>query len=104
MPWIDACALDDIDPEDVIRFDHGTRTFAIYRTEDDEVFCSDGLCTHEQVHLADGLMMDYVIECPRHNGRFDVRNGKPLGAPVCVALSTYPARIDGDRIVVDLPD
>jgi 3-phenylpropionate/trans-cinnamate dioxygenase ferredoxin subunit len=103
MPWTDACALDEIEPEDVIRFDHGDRSFAIYRSEEDEVFCTDGLCTHEQVHLADGLLMDYVIECPRHNGRFDIRDGRPLGAPVCVALATYPAKVEGGRILVDLP-
>jgi 3-phenylpropionate/trans-cinnamate dioxygenase ferredoxin component len=39
----------------VIRFDHGGRTFAIYRSPDDAFFATDGLCTHEQVHLADGL-------------------------------------------------
>src|SRR3954452_1624514 len=69
MPeWVDACAADDIDEEDVIRFDHGGRTFAIYRTDDDRYFATDGLCTHEQVHLADGLLMGTIIECPKHNG------------------------------------
>jgi len=29
--WIKACATDDIDDEDVIRFDHAGQTFAIYR-------------------------------------------------------------------------
>jgi len=43
--WIDACATDDIDEEDLIRFDHGDRTFAIYRSPNDEFFCTDGLCT-----------------------------------------------------------
>ena len=60
--WIDACAANDIDNEDVIRFDHGGRTFAIYRSPDDEYFCTDGLCSHEAVHLADGLVMAYRIE------------------------------------------
>ena len=41
----------------------------------------DGLCTHEQAHLCDGLVMDHVIECPMHNGRFDIRNGRALRAP-----------------------
>ena len=41
--WIDACATDDIDQEDVIRFDHSGRTFAIYRTDDDRFFASDGI-------------------------------------------------------------
>ena len=40
--WIDACATDDIEEEDVIRFDHDGRTFAIYRSPDDAFFCTDG--------------------------------------------------------------
>src|SRR5690242_13640354 len=72
--WINAAAMDDIDDEDVMRFDHDGRTFAIYRVND-AVYASDGLCTHEHVHLSDGLVMDHVIECPKHNGRFDIRDG-----------------------------
>jgi 3-phenylpropionate/trans-cinnamate dioxygenase ferredoxin subunit len=33
--WIEACATDDIELEDVIKFDDGGRTFAIYRSPDD---------------------------------------------------------------------
>jgi nitrite reductase/ring-hydroxylating ferredoxin subunit len=51
-----ACSADYVDPEDVIRFDSGGRTFAIYRYPDAEFFLSEGLCTHEKVHLADGLV------------------------------------------------
>ena len=98
--WVDACAADDIEEEDVIRFDHGGRTFAIYRSPDDDYFCTDGLCTHEQVHLADGLVMDYVIECPKHNGQFDYRSGQAKRAPVCDHLVTYPTKVEGDRVLI----
>jgi 3-phenylpropionate/trans-cinnamate dioxygenase ferredoxin subunit len=100
--WIDACAIDEIDEEDVMRFDHAGRTFAIYHSPDGEFFCTDGLCTHENVHLAGGLVMDYVIECPKHNGQFDYRTGEAKRAPVCVNLRTYPVRVDGERVMVDL--
>ena len=93
--WIEACAADDVEEEDVIRFDHGGRTFAIYRSPDDEYFATDGLCTHEQVHLADGLVMDDIIECPKHNGRFNYKTGQARGAPVCVNLRTYPVKVEG---------
>jgi 3-phenylpropionate/trans-cinnamate dioxygenase ferredoxin subunit len=96
--WIDACATDDIDLEDVIRFDHAGRTFAIYRLEDDSYFATDGLCTHEKVHLVDGLVMDAVIECPKHNGRFDVRTGEAKGAPVCINLATHKVKVEGGRV------
>ncbi len=100
--WIDACSTDEIEEEDLIRFDHGDRTFAIYRSHKDEYFCTDGLCTHEQVHLEDGLVMDYIIECPKHNGRFDYRTGEAKGAPVCVALNTYPVKVAGGRVLIEI--
>ncbi len=98
--WVDACAVDDIEEEDVMRFDHGGRTFAIYRCPDGEFYCTDGLCTHEKVHLADGFVMDYIIECPKHNGQFDYRNGEAKRPPACENLATYPVRVDSDRVLV----
>ncbi len=100
MPsWIPTIAFDSIDDEDVVRFDHAGHTFAIYRV-DGQAYATDGLCTHEKVHLCDGLVMEHVIECPKHNGRFDIRDGRPLGAPVCVALKTYPVKIEAGVVLV----
>lgn len=98
--WIDVCDADDIEDEDVIRFDHAGRTFAVYRSLEGEVFATDGLCTHEQVHLADGLVLDDTIECPKHNGRFNYKTGAALRTPACVNLATYPARIADGRIEI----
>lgn len=100
--WIEACAAADIEEEDLIRFDHDGKTYAIYRSPDDEYFATDGLCTHEKVHLEDGLVMDYVIECPKHNGRFDYRTGEALAAPVCVDLNTYPVKVEGGSVFIEI--
>jgi 3-phenylpropionate/trans-cinnamate dioxygenase ferredoxin component len=101
--WIEACAANDIDKEDVIRFDHDDgRTFAIYRSPDDKYYATDGWCTHEQAHLSEGLVMDNIIECPKHNGRFDYRTGAARGAPVCINLKTYPVKVEAGRVLIDL--
>jgi 3-phenylpropionate/trans-cinnamate dioxygenase ferredoxin subunit len=100
--WIEACNTDAIDAEDVIRFDHGGRTFAIYRSPDDTFHATDGLCTHEKVHLADGLVMDNIIECPKHNGRFDYKTGEARGAPVCINLKTYAVKVEGTKVLIDI--
>lgn len=102
MTWVRACARDDIELEDLIRFDHGDRTFAIYRSPAGEFYCTDGLCTHEQVHLEDGLVMDHVIECPKHNGQFDYRTGEAIRSPACDWLSTYAVRIDGEDVFIEI--
>ncbi len=102
MAWVDACAADEIEAEDVMRFDHAGRTFALYRSPDDRYFATAGRCTHQAFHLANGLVMDTVIECPKHNGRFDYTTGKALGAPVCIDLATYPVKVEDGRLFIDV--
>lgn len=101
-PWIDACATADIEREDLIRFDHGGATYAIYRSPEGNFFCTAGRCTHEAVHLADGLVLGHLIECSKHNGQFDYRTGEAKRAPVCIALATFPTRVEGDRVLVQV--
>jgi 3-phenylpropionate/trans-cinnamate dioxygenase ferredoxin subunit len=98
--WIEGCAVGDVAEEDVIRFDRGDRTFAIYRSPDDEHFAADGLCTHEHTHLADGLVMGEIIECPKHNGRFNYKTGEAIGAPVCVNLKTYAVKVVDGKVMI----
>ena len=103
MPtWVDACATDDIDSEDLIRFDHQGRTFAIYRSPEDAFYCTDGMCTHENVHLCDGLVMDFMVECPKHNGQFDYRTGEAKRAPACVNLKTFPVRVQDGQVWIEI--
>ncbi len=102
MPWIRACEADDIDAEDVIRFDYNDHTYALYRSPDDQYFATDGLCTHENVHLCDGLVMDNIIECPKHNGRFDYTTGAARGAPACIALKTYNVKVEGNFVMIEI--
>ena len=78
--WTRACATDDIEPEDLIRFDHDGRSFVVIRSPEDDSYCTDGVCTHEHAHLCDGLVMDGFIECPRHNAHFDYRTGAAIRA------------------------
>jgi 3-phenylpropionate/trans-cinnamate dioxygenase ferredoxin subunit len=96
--WIEACAAGDVEREDVRRFDHGERTFAIYRTADDHYFATEGLCTHRQVHLSGGFVMGHIIECPKHNGRFDFTTGQAQGAPACIDLQTYPVKLEAGKV------
>ena len=96
--WIDAGRADAIGREDVVRFDHAGQTYAIYRTADDRYYATDGLCTHAAVHLAGGFVMEHLIECPKHNGRFHLADGSPARAPICRGLATYPVEIRNGRI------
>ena len=100
--WIDACEVGAIPLEDVVRFDHNGQTFAIYRTKDDEFYATDGICTHGNAHLAEGFVTGRLIECSKHNGRFDVTSGAPARMPACAALCTYPIKTEHNRVYINL--
>ena len=102
--WVRACGVDDVEEEGVHRFDDGDRTFAIYHAPDGAFFATEGLCTHEHAHLADGIVDGHEIECPLHFGAFDYRSGMPTVAPACVALKTYPVKVDDGVVFIDVGD
>jgi Rieske [2Fe-2S] domain protein, MocE subfamily len=100
--WIKVCMADEIDEEDVIRFDHGAVSLAVYRSDKDVYYATNGYCTHEKVHLSDGFVMGNIIECPKHNGRFDYTTGQAKKLPACDALKTYPVKVEDDTVYVQL--
>jgi Na+-transporting NADH:ubiquinone oxidoreductase subunit F len=99
--WIGVCDSRDLIPGDVIRMDHAKKTYAIYRNAEGDLYATDGLCTHGNVHLADGLVIGNIIECPKHNGRFHLRDGSPARAPVCRGLATYPVEERGNKLYLN---
>lgn len=100
--WVDVCEADGLHLEDVVRFDHGPKTFAVYRTADDSYHATDGMCTHGRSHLAEGFVKGNLIECAKHNGRFDVRDGSVAREPVCVGLQTYDVKVEDGRLLLNL--
>ncbi len=100
--WIEVCSAQDLGPADVIRFDHGKKTYALYRDEHGALFATDGICTHGNTHLADGLVKGSIIECPKHNGRFNLADGSPARPPICRGLATYPLEERNGRLRLNI--
>ena len=84
---------------EVRRIDHEGDTFALYRLGENDFALTDGLCTHAQTHLADGHLEGAVIECPKHNGRFDVRTGEAIRRPPKLPLCTYDVEVTDGRVI-----
>lgn len=101
---VDLGLVADIPVGQVRRVDIGDRTYALYRLGESDVAVSDGLCTHGKAHLAEGLVLDCTIECPKHNGRFDLRSGEPVRKPVKEPLAMYECAVANGRIKARLDE
>ena len=99
--WIDVTATEDIPEDDVIGVDIAGKSIALYRVEG-EVFATDNLCTHGNARLCDGFLEGHEIECPLHQGKFDIRNGKAMCAPLTEDVKTYPIKIEGGQVFLQL--
>jgi MocE subfamily Rieske [2Fe-2S] domain protein len=100
--WLEVCPAADLHGADVIRFDHGQKTYALYRDAEGRLFATDGVCTHGNTHLSDGLIVGNMIECAKHNGRFYLADGSPARAPVCRGLATYPIEELNGRLRINV--
>src|SRR5260364_231370 len=69
---------------------------------DGEVFAVGATCTHAEVPMVDGEVVDCGLECYMHGSFFDLRTGEPRSLPATEPLSVYPVTIDGDNVLVDV--
>ncbi len=97
--WTDIAATDDVPTDDVIGVDVSGKSIALYQV-DGEIYATDNICTHGNARLCDGFLEGHEIECPLHQGRFDIRSGKAMCAPLTEDVKTYPVRIEGNRVFV----
>ncbi|MFO1433721.1 MAG: non-heme iron oxygenase ferredoxin subunit [Candidatus Competibacteraceae bacterium] len=70
---------------------------------DGRFYATDDTCTHEDASLSLGALKGEWVKCPLHGSRFNVRTGEVMEEPAEEPLKTYPVRIEGDTILVDLP-
>lgn len=67
---------------------------------DGEPFVVANECPHVRVPLEGGVLQGFVLQCPLHGGRIDVRDGTPAGKPIRTRVACYPTRQQGGRLEV----
>ena len=99
--WHCVGTASEFEDEDVQQACIGGHVVAIYCVKG-ELFATDDICTHEHAYLSDGVVVDDIVECPMHQGRFHIPSGKAMSAPVVEPLGTYPVQVIEDKIYVRL--
>ena len=99
VQWTDLIDAGAVPEGDVISVVAGDQELALYRVAG-EVFATSNVCTHGQARLCDGWLEGHEIECPLHQGRFDIRNGHAMCAPLTENLRVFAVRVERRRVHV----
>ena len=100
-PWHFAINADEVEKEDVMPSEVQGVKLAIYQING-EYFATSRMCTHGDADLTEGIVIDDVIECPLHQGRFCITTGRALSPPVSSPITAYPTRVDNGKVYIQL--
>ena len=97
--WHQVANTTEINPDDPKKVNIGGEEIALYNV-DGEIYATHNICTHAFASMADGFQEGREIECPLHEGRFDIKTGKALCAPVSEDLKTYEVKVENGNVFV----
>lgn len=98
--FVKVCSVEALPAGEVVRFDFEHHTYAVYQTDQNKFYATDGICTHGNMHLAEGFVVGNQVECAKHNGRFDITDGSVQRPPVCVGLKTHEVKLEQGDVLV----
>ncbi|WP_421709156.1 non-heme iron oxygenase ferredoxin subunit [Algihabitans sp.] len=101
MAWHSVAKTSEVTDGEVIGVEVEGTPIAIYNL-DGEYFATHNVCTHAFALLSDGYVDDGKVECPLHQGIFDIRSGKAEEGPVDEDLKTFTVKVEGDELFVQL--
>jgi 3-phenylpropionate/trans-cinnamate dioxygenase ferredoxin subunit len=103
MEWIKVASATELGDDEAKTVKVGASAVALYRMGG-EFFATQAVCTHATALLSEGYIEDGCIECPLHQGRFDLASGAPKAPPVTEPVRVYPVKSENGKVYVDLPD
>ncbi len=75
------------------KFVHRRKEIAVFKLQDG-IYATENSCSHEYSPLAEGMIVDGDVYCPKHGSRFDIRTGAVKDFPATRPVRTFPAKID----------
>src|SRR5262245_56550883 len=101
--FVEVARLRDLPPGAVMIAVHGRDRVALANVAG-QIFGLASACSHAGASLAKGRLEGFLLECPLHCSRFDVRSGRPYNPPAIDPVRTYEVRVEGDRILLGVID
>jgi len=69
---------------------------------DGSFYALSDTCTHRGGPLSEGTVEGAEVTCPWHRAKFDLRTGAVLGPPARQGVRSYPVRVTGADIEIEV--
>jgi len=103
MTWHKAADIVDLATKEVVGVEVNGQEIAIYKL-DGVYYATSNICTHQFAFMSEGYLENGCIECPLHQGIFDIKTGAVVDGPPEQSLKTFLVKIEGDAILVEMAD
>lgn len=105
MAWMEAATLAEFEGTDR-KYCELTEEVQVglFKHDDGNFYAVEVWCSHQKVSLINGDVEDYELMCPLHGACFDLRTGNHLSLPAVKPIASYPVKVEGDVILVELAD
>lgn len=97
------CEAAAVTPGNVIRVEADGQSLAVYNVEG-TYYVSQDECTHGPGYMSEGYIIDCEIECPFHQGRFDIASGRATLAPATEPLKVWKVSVVDGKVCIDLAE
>ncbi len=94
---VDLCAVSDVSPDLPVKAHVDGEDVAVFQVEDN-YYATQDICTHGPGSLAEGYVEGHEVECPFHQGKFNIVTGAPTAAPCSIPLKIWQVVVKDDRI------
>jgi 3-phenylpropionate/trans-cinnamate dioxygenase ferredoxin component len=102
MTRLRVTSLDAIPDGSGLRIEAAGQRVALLRSGD-RVYAVGDRCSHAEASLAEGLVLDGTVECPRHGAVFDLCTGEARSMPATRPVPVYPVEVSDGEVFVDFP-
>ena len=99
--WVEVAKTDEVKAGEITGTKVGDVDIALYNL-DGTFYATSNICTHAIALLSNGFLDGDVVECPLHAGAFEIKTGKAVCAPAAEDIKTYPTRVVGDALQVQI--
>lgn len=102
--WVKVAGRAEIPVRGLVAVQVEGEKICLVSTGDGALYALKDRCSHADFPLSDGELMsdDKRLECKYHGAKFDVASGRAVALPAIRPVQTYPVKIDGDDVLVEL--